>query len=307
MRQKRGEMKSLKKNFEREKIGIFFTVPALIYMAVFIGYPIVSNIVLSFQDVTAKNFAMGSKNFVGLENYIKLFQDDIFIKSVGNTLLYTVACLCLQFVIGFALAMLFKNKFTTARPVRALSLIPWMVPITITALMFKFMFSTDVGLINHILRELGLIQNNIDWLTSPNTAMFALIVANVWIGIPFNMILISTGLTTIPGDLYESAAIDGASKIQQFGKITLPMLRPTIKSVLILGFIYTFKVFDLVYVMTGGGPVNSTQMLSTYSYKLSFNLFRYSDGAAVSNILFLILIVVSIFYVKFAYSNESEA
>ena len=134
--------------------------------------------------------------------------------------------------------------------------------------------------------------------------MIALIISNVWIGIPFNRILISTGLTTIPTELYESAGIDGANKLQTFWKITVPMLKPTIGSVLILGFIYTFKVFDLVFVMTGGGPVNSTQMLSTYSYKLSFNMFKYSQGAAAANVLFVILFIVSLIYLKFAYSEE---
>lgn len=299
-------MSALKRAFRYDRIGLLFVIPALMYMMVFIGYPIVSNIILSFQNVTMKNLVLGEKNFVGFDNYIRLFNDGVFVNSIKNTLIYTVSCLVLQFIIGFALAMLFKNKFSAAKPVRGLSLIPWMLPITITALMYKFMFSTDVGIINNALSGLGLIDQNIDWLTSTGTALFAVIIANVWIGIPFNMILISTGLTTIPGELYESAAIDGATRTQQFLKITLPMLKPTIKSVLILGFIYTFKVFDLVYVMTGGGPVNSTQMMSTYSYKLSFDLFRYSDGAAVANVLFLILMVVSVFYVRFAYS-EKEA
>ena len=162
-----------------------------------------------------------------------------------------------------------------------------------------------MGILNYALQSLGLIKENIDWLTSADTAMFALICANVWIGIPFNMILISTGLTTIPTELYESAALDGAGKVQTFFRITLPLLRPTIESVLILGFIYTFKVYDLVYVMTSGGPVNSTHMLSTYSYKLSFELFKYSKGAAVANVLLVILLIVGIFYLR-ATKEENE-
>lgn len=304
---RRKTMKRKRRIFKGKHAGILFVLPAFIYMMVFIGYPIVRNIILSFQDVTVKNLVNGEKHFVWFDNYIKLFGDSVFTTSITNTLLYTVLCLVLQFAIGFALAMLFKNKFSAAKPVRGLSLIPWMVPITITALMFKFMFSTDVGIINNVLKGLGIIQQNIDWLTSPDTAMIALVIANVWIGIPFNMILISTGLTTIPNDIYESAMIDGASRRQQFVKITLPLLKPTIQSVLILGFIYTFKVFDLVYVMTGGGPVNSTQMMSTYSYKLSFELFRYSEGAAVANVLLVILMIISIFYVKFAYGEDKEA
>ena len=185
-------------------------------------------------------------------------------------------------------------------------MMPWMIPITVTALIFKFIFSSNVGILNQALQALHLIDAPIDWLTQPGTAMFALIVANIWIGIPFNMILISTGLSTIPQELYESASVDGANKIQQFFRITLPLLKPAIESVLILGFIYTFKVFDLVYVMTKGGPVNATHMLSTYSYKLSFEMFKYSKGAAVANILFVILLCASLLYLKFAYSDEEE-
>lgn len=300
-------MKNLKKFFRYDNLGYLFVLPAMIYMLVFIGYPIVSNFILSFQDVTVKTLNSPNKPFVGFDNYAALFQDSVLRTSVVNTLLFTVACLVFQFAIGFLLALFFNQKFSFAKPVRGLLMMPWMIPITITALMFKFMFTSNVGIINQVLQSMHFIQQPIDWLMQPDTAMFALIVANIWIGIPFNMILLSTGLTTIPQDLYESASIDGANKLQTFFKITLPMLRPSIESVLILGFIYTFKVFDLVYVMTNGGPVNSTQMLSTYSYKLSFSMFKYSQGASVANILFVILFIISLIYLKFVYTDEEVA
>lgn len=300
-------MKGIKRYFKYDNVGMLFVLPAFIYMIVFVGYPIIYNFILSFQDVTVKTLRSNVKDFVGFDNYIRLFQqDNILMKSLWNTLIFTVICLIFQFVVGFALAIFFNRNFTFSKPVRGLLLIPWMIPMTITGLMFKFMFSTDVGIINFILKNLGIIQKNIDWLTNPATAMSAVIFANFWIGIPFNMILIATGLTTIPKDLYESASIDGANKLQTFWKITLPLLKPTIESVLILGFIYTFKVYDLVYVMTTGGPVNSTQLLSTYSYKLSFVMFKYSEGAAVANILFIILFIVSFIYLKYVYSEEGE-
>lgn len=297
-------MKRAKKMFRYDNIGYLFVLPAFIYMIIFVGYPIINNIVLSFQDVTLRTLTAPDKPFAGLENYKAIFQDPVFIKSLLNTLIFTVCCLVFQFIIGFLLALFFNQRFRTSKPVRGLLMMPWMIPITVTALIFKFIFGTDVGILNYILQSLGIISENIDWLTSTNTAMFAIVCANVWIGIPFNMILISTGLTTIPKDLYESASIDGANKIQSFFKITLPLLKPTIESVLILGFIYTFKVFDLVYVMTGGGPVNSTHMLSTYSYKLSFEMFKYSKGSAVANILFIILLIVSIFYLRVTKEEE---
>lgn len=297
-------MKRIRNIFRYERIGYLFVLPAVIYMLFFVGYPIVYNIILSFQDVTHLNLISGARNFVGFQNYVNAFHDNVFLRSIGNTLLYTVCCLVVQFLIGFLLALFFSQNFKFAKAVRGLLMMPWMIPITVTALMFKFIFGTDVGILNFFLQRLGMISQNINWLTDSGTAMFAIIVTNVWIGIPFNMILLSTGLTTIPSVLYESAALDGANKIQTFFRITLPLLRPTIESVLILGFIYTFKVFDLVFVMTGGGPVNTTQMLSTYSYKLSFEMFQYSSGATVANVLFVILLLVGMLYLRATREDE---
>lgn len=297
-------MKRVKKIFQYDNIGYLYVAPALIYMLFFVGYPIVSNLILSLQDVTVTTLTAEKKPWIGFQNYVELFQDDVLKSSIINTLLFTLACLGIQFIIGMLLALFFNKKFSFAKPIRGILMMPWMIPITITALMFKFIFSSNVGILNQALQTLHMIDKPIDWLTQPHTAIFALIVANIWIGIPFNMILISTGLSTISEDLYESASIDGANRIQKFFKITLPLLRPAIESVLILGFIYTFKVFDLVYVMTNGGPVNSTHMLSTYSYKLSFEMFKYSKGAAVANILFVILLCVSLLYLKCVYSDE---
>lgn len=299
-------MRSLKRYFHSGNLGYLFVLPALIYMLLLVGYPIISNILLSLQDVTVKTMRLSEKPLVWFKNYQTLFEGGILQLSTWNTLVFTVCCLVFQFLIGFALALFFKQKFSLMKPIRGLLMMPWMIPITVTALMFKFMFGTNVGIINQALMALRIISAPIDWLTQPGTAMFALVVANVWIGIPFNMILLSVGLTTVPQELYESAAIDGASSIQAFRAITLPLLKPAIESVLILGFIYTFKVFDLVFVMTGGGPVNATQVLSTYSYKLSFSLFKYGEGAAVANILFVILMIASLFYLKFAYADEEE-
>lgn len=297
-------MKKSKKIQKNEWIGYFYTLPAFIYMLFFIGYPIVSNIILSFQDVTVRTLTAKNKPFVGFANYIELFQDDVLKMAITNTMKFTVLSLVIQFLIGLGLALFFSKKFRGSDQIRGLLMIPWMIPITITALIFKFIFNENAGLLNQVLESWHMISQPIDWLTQTSTAFFALVVANIWIGIPFNMILLSTGLSTISKDVYESAEIDGANSWQRFTHITLPLLKPAIESVLILGFIYTFKVFDLVYVMTNGGPVNSTHMLSTYSYKLSFEMFKYSKGAAVANILFVILFFASLLYLKYSYSEQ---
>jgi len=297
-------MKMGTKTLNGNQAGFFYVLPALLFMVFFVAYPICSNIILSLQEVTVMTLTKPNKPFVGFENYFRLFQDPILRLAIFNTLVFTISCLVFQFIIGLLLAVFFNADFPTSKPIRGILLVPWMIPITITALMFKFMFTSNVGIINQILIFLKIIRTPIDWLISTKTAMSALIVTNIWIGIPFNMILLSVGLTGIPQELYESSSIDGANKVQAFFKITLPLLKPTIESVLILGFIYTFKVFDLVFVMTGGGPVNTTQVLSTYSYKLSFTLFKYSDGAAAANILFVILFIAGLLYLKFTVSDS---
>ena len=297
---------SLNPAARRQQIGLLFVLPAILYMLVFVGYPIISNIVLSMQNVTVRNLVKGKKLLIGLDNYKTLCKDPVFWKALKNTLVFTVSCLVVQFIIGFALALFFNKKFKFAKPVRGLLMIPWMIPMTITGLMFKFMFSTKVGIVNYFLETLGFISSNIEWLTSPNTAMVAVIITNIWVGIPFNMILISTGLTSIPEELYESAAIDGANTVQRFFRITLPMMRSTIESILVLGFIYTFKVYDLVWVMTSGGPVNATHLMSTYSYKLSFEKFQYSMGSSVANVLLVVLLIVGVLYLKITMNGEES-
>lgn len=299
-------MKKIKKFFRYDNIGLLFILPAFIYMMIFVGYPIIRNIILSMQDVTMMNLVKGQKNFVGFENYITIFKSDVFIKSMVNTLVFTVGSLFFQFLIGFGLALFFVQKFKFAKFVRGILMVPWMMPMTVTALMFKLIFATDIGVLNHLMKVLHLINANVDWLTNPKTAMIGVIAANVWIGIPFNTILLSTGLTIIPAELYESASVDGATGFQKFISITLPLLKPTIESVLVLGFIYTFKVYDLVYVMTEGGPVNATHLLSTYSYKLSFDMFKYSEGSAVANILLIILLIVGVLYMKITMEGEEN-
>lgn len=295
-------------NSKREKkeriIGYCFVLPAVIYMLIFIGYPIIYNWIISFQDVTATTLGSSVRDFVGLDNYRAVFADSTFPRAVKQTFFYTIVCLIFQFSLGFLFAMFFSKKFSFSKPIRGFIVISWMLPITVTALVFKFMFAEGNGIINAILLELHLIKEPIGWLIQEKTAMWGLIIANSWVGIPFNMLLLTTGLNNISTDVYEAASIDGANAVQRFTKITIPLLKPTIMSVLVLGFVYTFKVFDLVYVMTGGGPVDATEVMSTYSYKLSFQLFHFGEGAAVANVLFVCLFLVALLYLKTISKDE---
>jgi len=284
--------------------GYMFILPALIFMIALIGYPTIYNFIISFQNITAQTISNRFHQFIGFENYRSILSDPLLKQSFLNTILYTVGCLVFQFSIGFLLALFFSKKFRLSKLIRGLVVISWMLPVTVTALIFKFMFSEGNGIINQILMNLHFISNPVNWLTNGSTAMWSLIIANSWIGIPFNMLLLTTGLNNISDEVLEAASIDGANGIQKFFHITIPLLKPTIMSVLVLGFVYTFKVFDLVFVMTNGGPVDSTQVLSTYSYKLSFSYFRFGEGAAAANILFMCLFVVALIYLKLVSDDE---
>ena len=292
---------------DQTRLGIMFVLPALIYMIVFIGVPIVQNIVLSFQNVDVYNFAKPEmREFIGLENYEKLFTgaNSIMLTSIKNTFIFTVGSIFFQFIIGFALALLFNKSFPGYKLFRVVSMISWVLPVTVVGLLFKFMFATSGGIVNQFLIQIGFVHSPIEWLLQADTAMIAVIIANIWIGIPFNMMLILTGLQTISAEIYESVSLDGANWFQRFFMITVPMIKPAIMSVLTLGFVYTFKVFDLVWVMTKGGPVDATQLVSTYAYRLSFEEFNFSMGAAAANILFVILLVAGIFYIHTISDDE---
>lgn len=289
---------------KEERKGYLFVFPALIFMLAFVGYPIIYNFMLSFRDVNVMTFSQPVKPFIGLKNYIDIFKDPTMKTSIWNTFVFTIGSISIQFTIGLALALLFNLKFKFAEPIRGLLVVSYLIPMTVTALLFKFMYSTSGGIINELLMRFHLISEPIGWILSSKTSMLSVIITNSWVGIPFNMLLLTTGLSNISYTLYEAAQVDGANAVERFFHITLPALKPAILSVLILGFIYTFKVFDLVFVMTNGGPVNSTELMSTFAYKLSFSQFSFSKGATVANVLFAILFCVSLGYLALIKDEE---
>ena len=282
------------------RIGYFFTVPAFLFMIAIIGFPVVYNWVISFQNMTSRTFNAGTIQFSGLANYSKVLSDPNFHTAFVNTLVYTVFCLIFQFSLGMLLALFFNQKSTLSGPIRGLCMVPYLMPMSVTALLFQNIFMPSAGFMNDILVKLHFIAsvNDIPWLSSTSLAMTAVIIANCWVGIPFNMLLLTNGLANVPQDIYESASVDGANKFQRFFKITVPMIKPAMLSVLMMGCIYTFKCFDLMYVMTSGGPQNATDVLGTYAYQLSFSKYEFSQGSAVSVVLFLVLFVVSLFYLR---------
>lgn len=286
--------------------GYIWIIPAFLFLLAMLVYPLLYNFILSIQDVTHITLLRPNKDFVGLRNYLAVIKDSTFPLVLKNSFVFTLGCIFFQFVIGFALALLFNLEFPLAGTFRGLLLVTLMVPTVVVSVIFRWMLSGDYGLINELLVWLKIIPRGIAWLAEPDKALFGVMLANIWIGISFNTMLISPGLTAISPQLYEAATIDGAGAIKKFYYITLPLLRPTILIVLFLGFIYTFKIFGLIYAMTGGGPVNATTVLPVYAYKLSFAHLNFGQGAATNVLLLLILFIVTSFYLSLTSREEME-
>ena len=281
-----------------------FIVPAIAYLAVLLFYPLGYTGYLSVFDVNAANFLNGTSQFVGLDNYAIFISSPAFVASLSITIVFTVGSLIFQHTIGFAFAVFFNRGFPLSGFLRAVMIVVWVLPAVVSASLWRWMFAGSFGLLNAFLGLVG-IQTSQAWLADPSTALGAVIVANIWIGIPFHMLLLYAGLQTIPTGLYEAASIDGASKWKQFTNITLPLMRPVILTTLLLGFVHTFKVFDVIYIMTGGGPANATDVLSINVYKQSFEYFQLGQGAAAANVLLIILLVLSIVYLWLRRKEES--
>lgn len=272
-----------------------FVMPALIYMVGLIGYAFVYNVLLGFQNVEAKNLTQ-EKTFVGMQNYIDLINEYELQDVLVQTLQFTLICIVLQFLLGLILALFFNNAFIVSKIARGAMMVSYVLPVIATALLFKYMFNSDSGILDKIFMSIGLTSQPMNIMNDPGRAMWGPIISDTWKQVPYNMLLLLTGIITIPSEINESASMDGANVFQRLFYITIPLLKKTMLSVLMLGFLNTFKVFDLIFSMTGGGPLGVTEVLSTLSYNLSFTKFQFSLGAATANILFLCLLVIALFY-----------
>jgi multiple sugar transport system permease protein len=229
-------------------VKLMFIVPAAIYVLLFFGYPIVKNLMMSFQEYTTKTFFTGEAPWVGLENYVTAITSNLFVPSLVNTALFTAGSLVGQFVIGLALALFFQKKFPLSSVMRALLLLPWLLPLIVASATWRSILDQDSGILNRFLGVFGI--DAVPWLTSPDVALIAVIIVNIWVGIPFNVTLLYGGLQDIPEELYEAASLDGATGWKAFWHITLPNLRAVISVTLVLGVVYTLKVLDVILGLT---------------------------------------------------------
>jgi multiple sugar transport system permease protein len=275
-----------------------FLLPLMIYLVAFYAYPLYRNLELSLKDYTVASFVQNNAPFVGLDNYAEIFDSADFGPALRHTLLFTLLSIAFQYAIGLALAVFFHQHFRLAPTLRALFLVPWLLPLIVSASTWSWMLNSESGIVNSVLESFGIGQ--INWLTSPDWSLFAVVIANIWIGIPFNLVILYSGLQNIPAEVYEAASLDGASPWQKFWRITFPMLRPVSAITLLLGLVYTLKVFDIIWIMTQGGPGNSSSTFATWSYELSFGSLvpDFGPGAAVGNLLILIALCFGLLYIR---------
>jgi multiple sugar transport system permease protein len=271
---------------------------ALLFIVAFIFYPVAYNLVMSFQEVTLGNLRDFARPFAGLENYRALIADPIFGQVLRNSAVFVVANVVLQLALGLALAMFFALEFPGAAWMRGMILAGWILPPLVIAAIFKWLFATNGGLVNEALLGTGLVAARLNFLSSVDTAMFTVILTNVWFGTPFAMILLSAGLANLPKDVYEAAEIDGAGPVRRFLNVTWPLLRPTIFAVFCLCTIYTLRAFDVIWGMTGGGPANATNVLPVWSFMFSFQQFNFAQGAAIATLMFAVVIGVALVYIR---------
>lgn len=285
--------------------ALAFVAPLIAYLAAFYLYPLYRNLDLSLRDYTVRSFVAGDAPFSGWHNFQKVLDDPTFAPALRHTMVFTFVSIAFQYVIGLALAVFFNRHFRLSGVLRALFLIPWLLPLIVSASTWSWMFNSESGVVNYFLHFFG--ADPVGWLTSPDWALTSVIVANVWIGIPFNLVILYSGLQNIPAELYEAAALDGASAWQVFRRITFPLLRPVSAITLLLGLVYTLKVFDLIWIMTKGGPGDSSSTLATWSYQLGFGtlLPKFGPGAAVGNLLILIALVFGLLYIRVQRRQEA--
>jgi multiple sugar transport system permease protein len=270
------------------------------------GFPIIFSFFMSFQKYTLQTMISKNTPFIGFQNYIDIFKNPTFYAALSHSLTFTFFSILFQFLIGLALALLFSRTFPFHNIMRGLMLSGWQIPSVVTGTIFLWLFNLDYGLVNFFLMTLHVVKEPVAWLIQKDNALIAVIIANIWLGIPFNTILLSAGLAGLPEDVYEAATVDGASGWQKLVYITIPLLRSTIFAILMLGFIYTLRVFDLIWIITKGGPGIATEVLPTFAYRLSFISFNFGQSAAVAVIMMVILLTAAVFYLRYAILHEEN-
>ncbi|GAB4573420.1 MAG: sugar ABC transporter permease [Anaerolineae bacterium] len=283
-------------------LAMLLIVPSLVLTLGLVLWPIVNTLIMSFHNI---NLARPERQeFIGLENYINHLTDDFFWETIGRTAYFTFVSVGVELVLGIAIALLISQQLRGWRFLRLAIIIPWAVPTIVSAAIWRWIFNADYGALNGLLYQLGLIDRYIPWLADPQRAMNMVIVADVWHSTPFVVLIISAAMAALPIELYDAAAIDGANAWQRLSRITLPLLRPAIMVVLVIRTVEAFRVFDIIYTMTRGGPVNGTMVISYLTYEETFRYLKLGSGSALSFLVSAFILVLALVYIRILYTED---
>ena len=271
---------------------------ALAYLFVFAALPMIYTALMSVQKIDMFTLGTLARPFVGLRNYERVLRMPQAWLVAKNTGIFVVLSVFFQLLIGLALAIFFQQKFPGASTLRGLFLAGWVMPALVVGAIWRWLLAGDFGIVNYVLSGLGIIKNHIFWISDPHVALYSVVIANIWLGIPFNMLLLSVGLAAIPGDVYEAAGIDGAGLLQRFAFITLPLMRATLGAVVSLSIIFTLQQYDLIAALTQGGPSNSSNLAQYWSWQLSFETYDIAGGSVVAVLMIAVVIIVAAIYVR---------
>ena len=296
--QAHGSIFSLKGLLERQaSLGIILMLPGALLLMVFMAYPFFLGIWLSLTDSMIGSIGQ----YIGLRNFSDLITDSVFLQTTRNTFIYALVTVPFKAVLGLGMALVLNNRMRYSNPIRAAVMMPWIVPTALSSLGWFMIFDPVFSPISWLLRHLGLIKQNINFLGGPNLAISSVCLANIWRGIPFFGITILAGLQAVPQELHEAAAIDGAGLWHRFRHVTIPAIKGVVLIAAMLSIIWTFADFQLIYVLTKGGPANTTHIFGTYAYQIGLSATEIGMGAAISLYMFPILAVFAIlllFYLR---------
>lgn len=279
-------------------------LPAFIVLLVFMAYPLINSIIMAFQHYKLTSpKTIGT--FAGAENFQSILTDPNMGQMVGNTIVFVVLSVVLQFVLGFILALALRKPFRGRNVYQAVVFLPWAISAFIVGLTFRWLFNGEYGAINDILMKLGIITQKIAWLGTPGFSLFTVIVGMVWIGIPFFAIMILAALQSIPDDVYEAADIDGANSFVKFFKITVPYIKPTIIMTVLLRTMWIFNSADLIFVMTNGGPANSSHTLASYMFNKAYSTLDFGQAAALGVLFLIIMLIFITIFLKVTKYNKA--
>lgn len=285
-------------------IGFILILPSLIIILGISLQPILSTLYFSLFE--ASRGINASQTFIGLGNYVALLTDAVFWAAIGRTLYFTLVSVGLELVLGLAIAQLIHTRPPGWRFLRTSLIIPWAVPTIVNGTMWRWIYNADYGALNGLLSQLGLIDKYIPWLTKPELAMNLVILADIWHSVPFIALILQAALATLPADLEEAAAVDGANALQRFLLIRLPLLRPAILVALVIRTVEAFRVFDIIYVITNGGPAFSTVTISYLTYLETFSFGHIGRGSALSFLISLFTLVMAFVYIRILYRPEEK-